>query len=83
MILRWLATAAIGLLFILNLALPITDIGRRGSETLARADIASSTVRIGETLPAFRMQDLSGEIVDSADLRGHRVLLTFERSVDW
>jgi hypothetical protein len=83
MILRWLATAAIALLFVLDLALPSTPIGRRGNEAQVRSDISSAAVRVGETLPDFSMQDLSGQLVRSSDLRGHRVLLTFERSVDW
>jgi cytochrome oxidase Cu insertion factor (SCO1/SenC/PrrC family) len=79
---RWLATAGIALLFVLNLALPYTGIGRRGSERALRAD-AALPVGVGERLPPLVFEDLDGQPVRLADLRGHRVLLTFERSVDW
>jgi hypothetical protein len=81
--LRWLATALIALLFILNIALPSTSIGRRGTEDRVRADVASAVGEIGKPLPEFELETLSGEIVRSSDLLGHRVLLIFERSVDW
>jgi peroxiredoxin len=38
---------------------------------------------VGERLPDFELLDLEGEPVRLSDLRGHRVLLTFERSLDW
>lgn len=80
---RWLATVAIALLFALNLALPATDIGRRGSETRVRADAEGAVGVVGQPLPELALPDLEGEIVRLADLRGHPVLLIFERSVDW
>jgi cytochrome oxidase Cu insertion factor (SCO1/SenC/PrrC family) len=83
MILRWLATAGIAALIALALALPSTDIGRRGSEAVVRADAAGAVGRVGERLPDFALPDLHGAPVRLSDLRGRRVLLTFERSVDW
>jgi cytochrome oxidase Cu insertion factor (SCO1/SenC/PrrC family) len=81
--LRIVATVAIGLLLVLDIALPRTGMGRRGSEHRVRADVASAVGQVGEPLPAFSLVDLQGEAMSSDDLRGHRVLLTFERSVDW
>ena len=80
---RWVASVAITLLFILNLALPATDIGRRGTETQLRADAESAVGIVGQQLPELALPDLEGQIVRLADLRGHPVLLIFERSVDW
>jgi hypothetical protein len=81
--LRWLATAAIVPLLLLAVALPQTSIGRRGTETRVRADVADMRVRIGTPLPDLRFETISGEPYRSVDLLGHRVLLIFERSVDW
>ena len=83
MIGRWLATLCIAALFALNTILPATSIGRRGTEAAARADIASAALQVGDPVPDLALPDLSGNIVRLADLRGHRLLLTFERSVDW
>lgn len=80
---RWAATAVIALLFVLNLALPSTDIGRRGSEAAPRADAPGALGAIGARLPALELVDLDGAPVGLADFEGKRVLLTFERSVDW
>ncbi len=80
---RWLATAAIGALLLLDLALPSTSLGRRGTEALLRADVPGAIGRVGETLPDFTLPDLDGTPVRLADFRGHPVLVTFERSVDW
>lgn len=82
MILRSLATVVLAALLLLNLALPTTSIGRRGSETLVRADVTSELL-IGKTLPPLELLALDGRVVTQEDLLGHRVLLTFERSVDW
>jgi peroxiredoxin len=40
-------------------------------------------VRIGQPLPDLALLDLDGRPMDLEALRGHRVLITFERSVDW
>ena len=80
---RWVASVAIALLFVLNLALPATDIGRRGTETQVRADAEGAVGIVGQPLPELALSDLEGQVVRLADLRGHPVLLIFERSVDW
>jgi len=81
--LRWIGTALIVLLFALNLALPSTSIGRRGTESAARFESASASAFVGKPLPALDLRTLEGGPVAWEDLAGHRVLLTFERSVDW
>jgi peroxiredoxin len=48
-----------------------------------RAHVGDRAGRVGEPMPDFALADLDGEIVRLSDLRGHRVLLTFERSLDW
>jgi peroxiredoxin len=40
-------------------------------------------VRIDQPLPDLALLDLDGRPMDLEALRGHRVLITFERSVDW
>lgn len=84
--LRWIATVVIVLLFLLDLALPATSIGRRGNEAVTRSDISTSIAREGMALPPAALRglvDLDGRPLQLADFRGHRVLITFERSVDW
>ena len=82
MILRTIATVALLGLFGLNLFLPSTSMGRRGSEMLVRQDVSSELV-VGKPLPPLELVGLDGSKVTRDDLLGHRVLLTFERSVDW
>lgn len=81
--LRWLATLAIGALFALNVALPSTSIGRRGTEAKARFESATASEFVGQPLPQLDLRNLDGLPIAWEDLAGHRVLLTFERSVDW
>jgi cytochrome oxidase Cu insertion factor (SCO1/SenC/PrrC family) len=81
--LRWLGTVVIALLFVLNLLLPLTPIGRRGTEAALRSDLPDAVVATGEPLPDFTLEDLDGAKVRLADFRGHPALITFERSVDW
>lgn len=81
--LRWLATAAIAALLLLDLFLPQTSLGRRGAEAALREEVPTSRVEVGHPFPSTRLVELDGEPFDVASLRGHRVLLTFERSVDW
>jgi hypothetical protein len=80
---RWLAT--LGIVGLLGLAVfgPETGLGRRGSEEKVRSHVGDRAGRLGEPLADFALADLAGETVRLSDLRGHRVLLTFERSVDW
>jgi hypothetical protein len=79
---RWLWTAAVVALLGLTAGLPHTGIGRRGTEDRLRNDVAT-TLRVGRKLPPLVFEDLGGRPVRSEDLLGQRVLLTFERSVDW
>ncbi len=82
MILRGLATIAILALLGLNVMLPSTSIGRRGTEATVRSDVESQ-IAVGQTLPEFDLVGLDGRTYSREDLLGHRVLITFERSVDW
>jgi hypothetical protein len=82
MILRILGTLALLALLALNLTLPSTSIGRRGTEAAARADI-DSQIALGRSLPELELLGLDGRVYSREDLLGQRVLLTFERSVDW
>ncbi len=81
--LRLAATLGISALLLLVVLLPSTDIGRRGSETRVRSDVEDIEGSIGTYLPAFSLEHLDESRFELADLRGHRVLLVFERSVDW
>lgn len=81
--LRWLATLAILGSLALAIFIPQTSLGRRGTEKTVRADVPGALGQIGERLPELGLTDLDGRPLRLADLRGHRVLLTFERSVDW
>jgi len=82
-ILRWAATLVIGALLVLAAWLPDTSIGRRSSDPELRSDVPGAVGEVGGHLPDFTLPDLDGNPVTLSDLRGHRVLLTFERSVDW
>jgi cytochrome oxidase Cu insertion factor (SCO1/SenC/PrrC family) len=81
--LRWLATGVIVALLGLDWMLPNTSLGRRGSDLAERADVPGVAERVGQVFPDFELPDLDGDRVRVSDLRGHRVLLVFERSVDW
>jgi len=82
MILRGLATVILVALFALNLVLPTSSFSHRGSENKIRADLTPQLV-IGQKLPPLELVALDGRVYTREDLEGHRVLLTFERSVDW
>ena len=82
MIGRILATLGIAALLALDLALPSTDIGRRGTSAV-RDDVPTAAPKIGEKMPDFSLEGLDGRAIRNADLLGYRVLITFERSVDW
>ncbi len=75
-----LLIVAIGVLVVVS---PNTEIGRRGSEASARSEAPSAWAAVGQPLPALVLQHLDGTPFDLTSLVGHRVLLTFERSVDW
>ncbi len=82
--LRAFASVAIVVLLGLDLWLPRLDLGRRGPENRVRADVEGAVGSEGQRLPELRFVDLDdGSSLRLADLRGHRVVLTFERSVDW
>jgi cytochrome oxidase Cu insertion factor (SCO1/SenC/PrrC family) len=80
---RWLATAAIALLFALNAYLPHSALGRRGNEREVRAHVAAAARLVGQPLPALELEDGAGRAVRLGDLLERPVLLVFERSVDW
>ena len=82
MILRGLASLVVLGLLVLNLLLPTTPGLARGSENQVRTDVETG-LAIGRALPALSLFDLHGRAYNREDLLGHRVLLTFERSVDW
>ncbi len=83
MMLRALATIVIVALFLLNWMLPSTEIGRRGPDESTRTDVEVTAVRVGEPMPDATLADLNGAPVELSELRGQRVLIVFERSIDW
>ena len=82
MILRTLASLVLLALLGLNFLLPSQPLTARGPENRVRSDIETS-LAIGSPLPPLELRDLDGRIHTREDLLGHRVLLTFERSIDW
>jgi len=81
-ILRGLASLVVIGLFALNLMLPTFASTARGSENRVRMDI-ESRLAVGRRLPELELFAFDGRRVTREDLLGHRVLITFERSVDW
>ena len=82
MILRAFASLVVVGLLALNLMLPTASVSARGTENFARTDVETK-VALGQTLPELTLFDLDGRSYTREDLLGHRVLITFERSVDW
>jgi len=80
---RVLATIPIVALMAIDLLLPRLEMLRQGPDPVARAEVEAAVAKVGEPMPDFTLPDLDGVPVTLSDLRGHRVLLTFERSVDW
>lgn len=80
---RILSTVAIAALIALVVAAPSTPLGRRGTEAKARMEAPNATLAIGDRFPTLALQGLDGMPLDLSALQGHRVLITFERSVDW
>lgn len=80
---RWLATAGIALLLLLDLALPLTPIGRRGPEAQVRSDVEGAHTSLGEPFPDLTLIERDGDPLSTSALQGVRSLLTFERSIDW
>ncbi len=80
---RWLATFIVVALFGLNLWMPDSALGRRGTETTVHTHVPAASTLQGRRLAPLRFEDLDGRAVSTADLLGHPLLLVFERSVDW
>jgi cytochrome oxidase Cu insertion factor (SCO1/SenC/PrrC family) len=78
-----LGTIIIGLLLAIAVALPSIPGMQRGSDPEIRADVSEAAGAPGEALPDFTLYDFDGAPVRLADFRGQRVLLMFERSIDW
>lgn len=81
--LRALASIVIVSLFGLNWMLPDMEIGRRGPSAQARVDVEGTQISVGAVLPDAALMDLGGATVPLSSLRGERVLLILERSIDW
>lgn len=81
--LRWVATLGILALFVLDVVLPWTPIGRRGRSAEVRADAPQAVARVGEAFPDFEIPTLDGGAIRLSSLRGRPVLLMFDRSLDW
>ncbi|MAE95447.1 MAG: hypothetical protein CL910_12370 [Deltaproteobacteria bacterium] len=47
---------------------------------ISAQQVASDSIQVGDTMPHFTGPDDRGEIFDSADLRGHPVLIKFFRA---
>jgi hypothetical protein len=80
---RWLATLVIVGLLALDVLLPRIPFARRGNERTVREHVPSVADWVGEKLPDLVFEDLDGRPAPLVDLRGHPLLLVFERSVDW
>ncbi|MBW2315888.1 MAG: hypothetical protein JRH10_17090 [Deltaproteobacteria bacterium] len=83
MIGRILATVVIVGLLGFDFMLPRFEMLQQGRDPVARADAPAAVVVVDEPMPDFTLPDLDGVPVTLSSLQGHRVLLTFERSVDW
>lgn len=82
MILRTVASLVLLALLGLNMLLPSQPSTERGPENRVRQDVETA-LEVGETLPPFELRDFEGRAFTREDLAGQRVLLTFERSIDW
>jgi cytochrome oxidase Cu insertion factor (SCO1/SenC/PrrC family) len=80
---RWLATFVIAGLLVLDVFLPRVPIARRGTERTVREHVPALAAWVGKKLPDLTFEDLDGRPAHLVDLRGHPLLLVFERSVDW
>ncbi len=80
---RMLATVLIAGLLILDVMLPATPLGRRGTDPAPRVEVEGAVGTVGQAMPDFTLPDLDGQPVRLSDFRGKRVILTFERSLDW
>ena len=82
MILRGLATLVLLALLALTWILPTHEMSARGADAQVRTDF-DAELAIGTRLPPLELVGLDGQVYSREDLEGHRILLTFERSVDW
>jgi peroxiredoxin len=82
MILRSLASLVLLVLLGVVFLLPSQPITARGPEHRVRQDVETA-LAIEGTLPEFTLHGLDGRGLTRADLAGRRVLLVFERSLDW
>ncbi len=83
---RVLATLGILALLAFTVALPHLSMFSRGTEAAVRADIVAAVIDgddLGRPMPDLTLTELDGAPLRLADLRGKRVLITFERSLDW
>ena len=48
-----------------------------------RSDVAIAGVSVGAPAPDLALRTLEGQPLSLAEFRGHPLLVTFERSVDW
>ncbi|MFQ5664847.1 MAG: peroxiredoxin family protein [Candidatus Binatia bacterium] len=77
---RWVATAAC---LALLLVVGTLDRNFHGSAEV-RSDVPAAVGEIGGRLPDFTLPDITGRAVSLSQFHGRsRVLLTFERSLDW
>lgn len=82
MILRSLASLVLLALLGFNFVLPSQPMAARGPENRVREDVETA-LALGQTLPDLALRRLDGRVFTREDLAGRRVLLTFERSIDW
>ena len=77
---KWLATLICLALLVVVAAI---SINYRGISEL-KADIPSAVGEVGGRLPDFTLPDVTGNPVTLSQFQGKgRVVLTFDRSVDW
>jgi peroxiredoxin len=81
-ILRTLASLFVLALLAANVLMPSRPEVARGPEDRVRSDHPIA-VALGDALPDFELRTLDGRIRTRKDLVGRRMLLTFDRSVDW
>ena len=76
----WIGTAVCVFLLVLVVTM---DRRYRGAPEV-KAEIASALGRVGERLPDFTLPDIDGRPVSLSQFyHTGRVILTFERSLDW
>lgn len=77
---RWIGTAVCVLLLVLVATM---DRRYRGAPEV-KAEVTSAVGSVGERLPDFTLPDLEGRPVSLSQFyHTGRIILTFERSLDW